>query len=149
MQKNWSSGNISRVPFSHSKLAWVDFVGSPLCSKTFSLGYLPSLLYAFSVLIRLARVIYNHLLFFANTLWKWSTRKLNSGSQRCLGLRALNSGSRDSRKIALIQKASPKIDHNKQQTKHVMTLYKNVRISIFGATESAANLLRPPGSTVK
>ena len=99
MQKNWSSGDISRVRFPLSKLAWVDFVGSPLCSKTFSLGYLPSLLYAFSVLIRLARVIYNHLLFFANTLWKWSTRKLNSGSQRGLGLRALNSGNRDSRKI--------------------------------------------------
>ena len=39
----------------------------------------------------------------------------------------------------------------KQQTKHVMTLSmrKNVRILIFGATGSAANVLRAPGSTVK
>ena len=40
---------------------------------------------------------------------------------------------------------------SKQQTKHVMTLSvcKNVRILIFGATGSAANVLRAPGSTVK
>ena len=39
----------------------------------------------------------------------------------------------------------------KQQTRHVMTLSlcKNVRILIFGATGSAANVLRAPGSTVK
>ena len=40
---------------------------------------------------------------------------------------------------------------SKQQTKHVMTLsvFKNVRILIFGASGSAANVLRAPGSTVK
>ena len=40
---------------------------------------------------------------------------------------------------------------SKQETKHVMTLSvcKNVRIYIFGATGSAANVLRAPGSTVK
>ena len=40
---------------------------------------------------------------------------------------------------------------SKQQTKHVMTLSvcNNVRMLIFGATGSAANVLRAPGSTVK
>ena len=37
---------------------------------------------------------------------------------------------------------------SKQQTKHVMTLsvFKNVRILIFGATGSAANILRAPSN---
>ena len=40
---------------------------------------------------------------------------------------------------------------SKQQTKRVMTLSvcKNVRILIFGATGSAPNVLKAPGSTVK
>jgi len=40
---------------------------------------------------------------------------------------------------------------SKQQTKHVKTLSvcKNVRILIIGATGSAANVLRAPGSRVK
>ena len=43
------------------------------------------------------------------------------------------------------------IPSKQQQRKHVMTLsvFKNVRILIFGATGSAANVLRAPGSTVK
>ena len=40
---------------------------------------------------------------------------------------------------------------SKQQTNHIVTLSvcKNVQILIFGDTDSAANVLRAPGSTAK